>query len=152
MKMKTRKRYTDEFKARAVELVELGKPVSDVAKDLGLTTDLVYRWRREIPQRAQGGSAGQRAGGEVAEADELRALRRELAHLRKENDILKKGRSYPRHSSPIEMRTMIDSINQETGCGIRMICATLGLPRSSYHHAAKPTPTQIDNKKARGSD
>ena len=51
----------------------------------------VYRWRREIPQRAQGGSAGQRAGGEVAEADELRALRRELAHLRKENDILKKA-------------------------------------------------------------
>ena len=42
---------------------------------------------------------------------------------------------------------MIDSINQETGCGIRMICATLGLPRSSYHHAAKPTPTQIDDKK-----
>ena len=42
---------------------------------------------------------------------------------------------------------MIESINQETGHSIRSICETLGLPRSSYHHAAKPTPTQIDDQK-----
>lgn len=42
---------------------------------------------------------------------------------------------------------MIDSISHETGCGVRMICATLGLPRSSYHHAAEPTPTQLDDSK-----
>ncbi|MFT5406504.1 MAG: transposase-like protein, partial [Verrucomicrobiales bacterium] len=29
MKMKTRKRYTDEFKAQAIELSELRKPVSE---------------------------------------------------------------------------------------------------------------------------
>ena len=42
---------------------------------------------------------------------------------------------------------MIESINQETGHSIRSICETLGLPRSSYHHAPKPTPTQIDDQK-----
>jgi transposase len=89
--MKTKKRYSDEFKAQAVELAALGKPVSDVAEDLGISTDLIYRWRRECPQRAQGGSAGQRAVGEVAGADELRTLRRELSHLKMENDILKKA-------------------------------------------------------------
>ncbi len=47
--MKTRKRYTDEFKAQAVQLLEIGKPVSDVAADLGISTDLLYRWRREGP-------------------------------------------------------------------------------------------------------
>ena len=91
MKMKTKKRYTDEFKAQAVELAELGKPVSEVAKDLGITSDLVYRWRREAPQRAQLVSSGQRAVGESAGADELRTLRREVAHLKRENDILKKA-------------------------------------------------------------
>jgi putative transposase len=45
------------------------------------------------------------------------------------------------------MRAMIDTINQETGHGIRQICATLDLPRSSYYHAAKPTPTQIGDQK-----
>jgi transposase len=89
--MKTRKRYTDEFKAQAIELSELGKPVSEVASDLGISTDLVYRWKREVPQAAQGGSAGQRAVGEAAGADELRSLRREVAHLKMENDILKKA-------------------------------------------------------------
>jgi transposase len=91
MKMKTRKRYTDEFKAQAVELAKLGKPVSEVAKDLQITADLVYRWKKEDAQSAQGGSGGQRAGGAVAGAAELRTLRREVVHLKRENDILKKA-------------------------------------------------------------
>ena len=53
-----------------MKLVKLGKPVSEVAKDLEITADLVYRWKKE---------------------DELRTLRREVAHLKRENDILKKA-------------------------------------------------------------
>jgi transposase-like protein len=41
-------------------------------------------------QRAQGGSAGLTAGDGQDAADELRALRREVARLRVDNDILKK--------------------------------------------------------------
>jgi putative transposase len=37
---------------------------------------------------------------------------------------------------------MIGEIHQTTGHGIRTICATLGVPRSSYYHAARPTATQ----------
>ena len=91
MKMKTRKRYTDEFKAQAVELVNFGKPVPEVASDLGISTNLIYRWKQEMSQQAQGGSRGHRATGEEAAADELRLLRREVAHLKMENDILKKA-------------------------------------------------------------
>ena len=58
MKMKTKRRYTDEFTAQAVELAKLGKPVSEVAKDLEITVDLVYRWKKEDAQSAQGGSGG----------------------------------------------------------------------------------------------
>jgi transposase-like protein len=39
----------------------------------------------------QGGSAGQKAEGELSEANTLRALRRENARLQAENDILKKA-------------------------------------------------------------
>jgi transposase-like protein len=41
--VKPRKRYSEEFKAQAVELAALGKPVSEVAKDLGIPSDLIYR-------------------------------------------------------------------------------------------------------------
>jgi len=37
---------------------------------------------------------------------------------------------------------MIESIRQSTGHGIRPICAALRVPRSSYYHAAEPSPTQ----------
>jgi len=37
---------------------------------------------------------------------------------------------------------MIDAIDKETGHGIRAICAALGVPRSSYYHAAAPTARQ----------
>lgn len=37
---------------------------------------------------------------------------------------------------------MIEDIRHFTGHGIRPICDALGVPRSSYYHAAEPTPTQ----------
>jgi len=91
MSVVTRKRYTAEFKAQAIGLVGVGKPVSDVARDLGISEGVLYGWVRKDSQAAQLGSAGLRAVGEEPAADELRRLRREVAHLKLENDILKKA-------------------------------------------------------------
>ena len=91
MKAVIRKRYSAEFRAQAVELISLGKPVAEVAEDLGIGTSLLYGWMRKEAQPAQLGSAGLRAAGEEPVADELRRLRRENARLHLENDILKKA-------------------------------------------------------------
>jgi transposase len=87
----TRKRYTAEFKAQAVGLVGVGKPVPDVARDLGISEGVLYGWVRKNSQAAQLGSEGRGAGGEEPAAEELRRLRRENANLKLENDILKKA-------------------------------------------------------------
>jgi transposase len=87
----TRKRYTAEFKAQAIGLVGLGKPVSDVARDLEISEGVLYAWVRRGSPAAQLGSAGWRAEGEEPAADEVRRLRREITHLKLENDILKKA-------------------------------------------------------------
>jgi transposase len=87
----TKKRYTAEFKAQAVGLVDLGKPVSAVAEDLGVSQGVLYAWVRKDSQSAELGSEGLRAVGELPAADELRRLRRENATLKMENDILKKA-------------------------------------------------------------
>ena len=91
MEAVTRKRYTREFKAQAVGLVEVGKPVRDVARDLGVSEGVLYGWVRKGSQAAQLGSEGLRAVGEEPAADELRRLRRENANFKLENDILKKA-------------------------------------------------------------
>jgi len=87
----TRNRYTPEFKAQAVGLVGLGKPVSEVAEDLGIGSSILYGWVRKNSQSAQVGSGGLRAVGEEPAASELPRLRRENANLKLENDILKKA-------------------------------------------------------------
>jgi transposase len=91
MRKMTQKRYTPEFKAQAAELAGLGKPVPTVAEELGINVGVLYRWISEHRQSAQVGSEGLRAGGEESAADELRRLRRELAELKMENNILKKA-------------------------------------------------------------
>ena len=86
-----RRRYSPEFKAQAVELVGLGKPVLEVAQELGFGANLLYRWVSQASPPAPLGSAGLRAEGPEPAAEELRRLRRENAKLKIENDILKKA-------------------------------------------------------------
>ena len=56
MNLVHRKRYTAEFKAQAVELLSTGKPVSQVAEELYISSNLLYHWRHSS-QGAQLGSA-----------------------------------------------------------------------------------------------
>ena len=90
MKSNSRRHYTPEFKAQAVAMLETGKPVSQLAQELGISDNLLYSWRLAA-LRSQGGCEGPPAAGERDAADELRALRRELTRLQVENDILKKA-------------------------------------------------------------
>lgn len=81
----TRKRYTPEFKAQAVELVAIGKPASEVAEELGIGTSLLYKWiGKNLPP-------GRPLGDQETNAAELARLRREVSHLKLENDVLKKA-------------------------------------------------------------
>jgi transposase len=93
MKTTLRKRYSSDFKAQVIDLFNLGKTVPQLAEEFGVGTSILYRWVQpsSSSQSAQLGSAALRAVGEVGEADELRRLRDEIAHLRMENDILKKA-------------------------------------------------------------
>ena len=90
MNQKSRKRYTPELKAQVIELIGTGKPVPELAEELCISSGLLYRWNQQS-QGTQVGSAGPRAVGEGDGADDLRALRREIALLKQENDILKKA-------------------------------------------------------------
>jgi transposase len=83
-----RKRYTPEFKAEAVRLVQTSdRPVTEIAEHLGVTAKSLHEWihavRPDPPARLTGD-----------ERTELQALRRENAQLRMERDILKKAAAF----------------------------------------------------------
>ena len=71
--------------------MDLGKPVPEVAEDLGIGSSILYGWVRKGGQAAHLGSGGLRAVGEEPAADEVRRLRSEIANLKLENDILQKA-------------------------------------------------------------
>ena len=87
---KKRRQYTKEFKIEAVRLIiEEGRPISDVARELGTAQSLLHRWKKKSEEGKIDPFPGQ--GRLSPEDEELRRLRRENKRLRMERDILKKA-------------------------------------------------------------
>lgn len=88
---KSRRYFDQQFKVDAVRLVsESGRPVSEVAKELGVNRNQLDRWKRllgkKAPQVAFPGN-----GNISGEKKEIEELRRELARVKEEREILKKA-------------------------------------------------------------
>ena len=85
--MATRKSYTPEFKREAVRLAEERGNRSAVARELGIHTSMIRRWKEQL------GENGHRAfpGKGNPRDEEMARLRRELKRVKEENAILKKA-------------------------------------------------------------
>lgn len=89
---RSRRQYSDEYKSEAVRLAnDSGKPVTQVARDLGVNANVLHRWMRE-EREAQ--AAGKTRGGVKAEQEEIARLRRELARVTQERDFLKRAAAF----------------------------------------------------------
>lgn len=94
----TRRKFTDAFKSEAVRLTrESGRPVAQVARELGISDNVLYRWRTEQQQVESQGRTRQAVR---AEQDELTRLTRENETLRKERDVLKRAAAFFARESP----------------------------------------------------
>jgi transposase len=80
------RKYSDELRERAVRLVfESGRPIAQVAADLGVHREALRLWVRQA--EADAGERDDRLT--TAEREELARLRGEVRQLRKANEILK---------------------------------------------------------------
>ena len=88
-----RKTYDKEFKLSAVKMiVEGGMNVSRISKDLGVNENSLYKWKRDYLEDQQNAFPGK--GKMKPEDEELKNLRKELAIVKMERDILKKAISF----------------------------------------------------------
>ena len=87
-----RRRYDKRFKSDAANRVlRTGKTCAEVGRELGISGNLLAKWRKEHIENADQGASGstELKPGELA--DELRKTRRELEDVREQRDILKKA-------------------------------------------------------------
>jgi transposase len=87
-----RRSFSPEFKQEAVRLlVDSGRPLAHVARELALRPEQLREWQRQAQV-----ASGERlpSVSSTSEADELRRLRRELEVLRQERDFLKKAAAF----------------------------------------------------------
>lgn len=89
--MRARRQFTDEFKAGAVRLVlDEGKTIAVVARDLDLTPSALGGWVR----RARADRDGGKSGLTTEERSELASLRKQVRELKMERDLLKKWAAF----------------------------------------------------------
>ena len=92
MAKRTRRKFTDEYKAEAVRLVrEGGLTVTLAAKDLGLGESSLRNW---VKQAEIDDGKGPADALTSPERQELQRLRRENLQLRMEREILKKATAF----------------------------------------------------------
>ena len=91
--MKRSKPYSKEFKVEAVRLVrERGVSIVQAANDLDVHENVLRKWVRAVEQDAQQAFPGH--GQQKAEQAEIARLRKEVAKLKMERDILKKAAAW----------------------------------------------------------
>ena len=93
----TRRHFTPEFKLEAVRLAAgADRPLNEVAHELGVRPNVLRQWRRQAEAGA-GRDAHEVFPGQgrfTSRDEEVRRLKREVARLTEERDILKKATAF----------------------------------------------------------
>ncbi|RLW63956.1 MAG: hypothetical protein B6D73_14300 [gamma proteobacterium symbiont of Stewartia floridana] len=107
-------RYTNEFKAKAVQLTYLdGVQIKKVAETLDIHPFMLSRWRKEYREGKIVADKRHKVtsirNGEK-ELDRVKALEKEVARLKQENDLLKKWQRYlaEQHQSDLDSSRDMD--------------------------------------------
>jgi transposase len=91
MEIRKNRTYSKEFKLEALGLLEnSGKSASQLERELGITTGLLWKWQKRYKVGQEPQPSLEPSDLAAAQA-ELRRVRRELAIVTQQRDILKKA-------------------------------------------------------------
>ena len=90
-KRKPYKTYTKEFKLEALRLMdESGRPASEIAMELGIRRNQLYKWKEQMNKTGDVTSA-KKGRPKKEDQTEVSKLRQELKRAKEEIEILKKA-------------------------------------------------------------
>jgi transposase len=86
-----RRKFDKEFKLMTVELSKSRANLNELAKELGIRVELLYRWRNELLDKGAGSFPGHGKPKHTPEEAEIAKLKKQLRDAEMERDILKKA-------------------------------------------------------------
>src|SRR5713226_6778066 len=106
-----RRGYTAEFRQRVLDLVAAGRRVEDIARDLGISDQTVYSWRRQhrVDRGLESGLTTTERAELISARRRIRELETELPVHRRAAELLK-GASTPKGSRQSDQRRPTNSI------------------------------------------
>ncbi len=81
--------YSREFKIEAIQLIQSGRSVVQVAKELGVSEASLAKWKKQLKAEPENAFPGK--GNMLPQDAELRRLQRENERLKMDKEILKKA-------------------------------------------------------------
>ncbi|WP_242860626.1 IS3 family transposase [Clostridium sp. KNHs205] len=125
-------RYSEEFKQQIVDLYNSGSSVSYLSSEYGVTNVTIYSWIKQL------------SPVKVSEKEEINSkdyekMKKRIAELEMENEILKKGYCHIRKKTIEEIVTFIEKY--KTKYTVKLICKALKFPRSTYYKALVRVPS-----------
>ena len=85
------RRYPVEFRRKVLDLIEAGKPVAEIAVQLGVSDQTIYNWRNQdrIDRGLRAGVSTAGSAELAAARKRIRELETELAVTKRANELLK---------------------------------------------------------------
>ena len=134
-----RRKFSREFKIEAVRLAgERGVSVAQASRDIDVHENVLRKWVKEFgadPKQAFPGH-----GQMKPEQLEIDRLRREVAKLKAERDILKKARGLLREGVDMKFGSIA---KHRSVSPVARLCEALGVSRSGFHAWLKRGPCAL---------
>jgi transposase-like protein len=112
--------YSPEFRRKVLDLIEAGRKVVDVARDLGISSQTIYNWRRQ--DRID---RGLEPGLSSGEHEELLAAKRRIAQLEAELKIARRAAELLKDVKPPKVRYTAIKIMAAEKLPIQSACRIL---------------------------
>jgi putative transposase len=142
------KPYPPEFRRHALDLLESGRKVRDIAASLGIAESCLYRWKqRDLVDRGL-----KSLSPDVIESAALAEARARIAELETEVKILRKAAAAVEQVVPPKALFVLVAELAAEGVAVKQACLALGVSRSGFYDARTRPPSARAIRQARLTD